>query len=309
MMHSELHASETRFPLSRFTGKERDQESGLDYFGARYYGSALGRFTSVDPDPDNMDVTNPQSFNRYAYVWNNPLANTDPDGADTCADGSYADACVTDTPPDPIQTVPFPQGPPQQPPTTNPGSVQPGPVVNPGGNTGNCVAGFTAAGAGVGAGVGGFVGGGIGAVGGAGAGAAGGTLVAPGVGTIGGGIAGGVAGEAAGSAGGALVGGGLGAGAGYLLGNIVCASGGARGGSGGGSGAGKGGGYRDKTRGANASDRQQIRNVARQAGIDPRRFGDFVEEEKEALGRQPSENFSYGELVQLANDYKAGGGK
>ncbi len=99
----------------KFTGKERDSESGLDYFGARYYGSSLGRFTSVDPDPANMDVTNPQTFNRYAYVWNNPLANTDPDGADTCADGSYADACVTDKGPPPIDTVPFGPGPTQQP--------------------------------------------------------------------------------------------------------------------------------------------------------------------------------------------------
>ena len=40
----------------RFTGKERDSESGLDYFGARYYGSALGRFTSVDPDPGDFDL-------------------------------------------------------------------------------------------------------------------------------------------------------------------------------------------------------------------------------------------------------------
>lgn len=35
----------------KFTGKERDSESGLDYFGAKYYGSALGRFTSPDPNP------------------------------------------------------------------------------------------------------------------------------------------------------------------------------------------------------------------------------------------------------------------
>ena len=67
----------------RFTGQEHDSESGLDDFGARYYGSALGRFTSVDPGPDRMDVTNQQSFNRYAYAWNNPLVNTDQTGADT----------------------------------------------------------------------------------------------------------------------------------------------------------------------------------------------------------------------------------
>lgn len=36
------------FRTSQFTGKKRDSESGLDYFGARYYGSALGGFTSPD---------------------------------------------------------------------------------------------------------------------------------------------------------------------------------------------------------------------------------------------------------------------
>ena len=66
-----------------FTGKERDQESGLDYFGARYYGSTMGRFSS--PDPSGLvfaDPTNPQSFNLYAYVQNNPLVNADPNGLD-----------------------------------------------------------------------------------------------------------------------------------------------------------------------------------------------------------------------------------
>lgn len=69
-----------------FTGKERDQESGNDYFGARYYGSSMGRFLS--PDPSQLyfaDPTNPQSFNLYAYVYNNPLINIDPTGTDACA--------------------------------------------------------------------------------------------------------------------------------------------------------------------------------------------------------------------------------
>jgi RHS repeat-associated protein len=66
-----------------FTGKERDAESGLDYFGARYYGSNMGRFMS--PDPSGLvfaDPTNPQSFNLYSYVLNNPLVNVDPNGLD-----------------------------------------------------------------------------------------------------------------------------------------------------------------------------------------------------------------------------------
>ena len=62
---------------AQFTGKERDAESGLDYFGARYYGSALGRFTSPDwsatPQPvPYAKLENPQSLNLYAYVLNNP---------------------------------------------------------------------------------------------------------------------------------------------------------------------------------------------------------------------------------------------
>ena len=64
----------------RFTGKERDAESGLDYFGARYYHSVAGRFLSVDPVLDSADPINPQSWNRYAYTFNNPLKYVDPDG-------------------------------------------------------------------------------------------------------------------------------------------------------------------------------------------------------------------------------------
>jgi RHS repeat-associated protein len=77
----------------QFTGKERDQESGLDYFGARYYGSALGRWTSPDDPLIDQDPTNPQSWNLYSYVLNNPLVNTDPTGMSCVAldDGSQAD--------------------------------------------------------------------------------------------------------------------------------------------------------------------------------------------------------------------------
>lgn len=71
-----------------FTGKERDAESGLDYFGARYYGSALGRMTSPDPRTGTMlHVINPQRWNMYAYGLNNPLSYVDPDGRDAIAVG------------------------------------------------------------------------------------------------------------------------------------------------------------------------------------------------------------------------------
>jgi RHS repeat-associated protein len=67
--------------VAQFTGKERDVESGLDYFGARYYGSALGRFTSADPKMFNSNfLVNPQKWNKYAYTINNPLRYFDPDG-------------------------------------------------------------------------------------------------------------------------------------------------------------------------------------------------------------------------------------
>ena len=64
----------------KFTGKERDAESGLDYFGARYYGSALGRFTSPDEVFADQHPADPQSWNLYGYVRNNPLKNVDPTG-------------------------------------------------------------------------------------------------------------------------------------------------------------------------------------------------------------------------------------
>ncbi|MFC5865339.1 RHS repeat-associated core domain-containing protein [Acidicapsa dinghuensis] len=67
------------FSRTLFTGKERDAESGNDYFGARYYGSAMGRFMSPD-NPKYADRTDPQTWNLYSYVNNNPLSKADPDG-------------------------------------------------------------------------------------------------------------------------------------------------------------------------------------------------------------------------------------
>lgn len=64
----------------RFTGYERDDESGLDFAQARYYNSMHGRFTSVDPLTASADVRNPQTFNRYVYVLNSPYKFTDPLG-------------------------------------------------------------------------------------------------------------------------------------------------------------------------------------------------------------------------------------
>jgi RHS repeat-associated protein len=99
----------------RFTGKERDQESGLDWFSSptdtgnsdyngtqlsasiftagRYYSSPSGRFTSPDIPLWDQDPMDPQSWNLYSYVRNNPLRNIDPTGM-SCVqtdDGGYVD--------------------------------------------------------------------------------------------------------------------------------------------------------------------------------------------------------------------------
>lgn len=65
---------------SRSTGKERDAETGLDYFGARYLSAAQGRFTSPDTPLLDQHPGDPQSWNLYSYVRNNPLRYTDPTG-------------------------------------------------------------------------------------------------------------------------------------------------------------------------------------------------------------------------------------
>ena len=78
----------------RFTGHERDYAAPpdapasayyLDYMHARYYSPTVGRFLSVDPAIDlRANLNNPQGWNRYAYVRNNPLRHTDPTGKYTC---------------------------------------------------------------------------------------------------------------------------------------------------------------------------------------------------------------------------------
>src|ERR1043165_144215 len=69
----------------KFTGKKRDLETGLDYFGARYYSNGLGRWISADwsstPVPvPYADFGNPQSLKLYGFVGGNPASKADPDG-------------------------------------------------------------------------------------------------------------------------------------------------------------------------------------------------------------------------------------
>ncbi len=77
----------------QFTGKERDAESSLDYFGARYYSARLGRFTGPDEPLVDQFASAPQSWNLYSYVRNNPLRFLDPTGRKCVKtdDGSVGD--------------------------------------------------------------------------------------------------------------------------------------------------------------------------------------------------------------------------
>ena len=70
-------------PALKFSGKERDSESNLDYFGARYYDHTLYRFLSVDPViPAGRALYNPQRWNLYGYCGDNPINYIDLGGGD-----------------------------------------------------------------------------------------------------------------------------------------------------------------------------------------------------------------------------------
>jgi RHS repeat-associated protein len=79
----------------KFTNEERDKETGLDYFGARYYASVQGRFTSVDPAMISARPINPQSWNRYSYVMNRPTNLIDPTGA--ISEGANRSGCSAES--------------------------------------------------------------------------------------------------------------------------------------------------------------------------------------------------------------------
>jgi RHS repeat-associated protein len=84
----------------KFSAQIRDGESNLDYFNARYYASVLGRFTSPDPANAGADPSDPQTWNGYAYVRNNPLALVDPSGMSSVVFDGAANT-ITVVPSDP----------------------------------------------------------------------------------------------------------------------------------------------------------------------------------------------------------------
>jgi RHS repeat-associated protein len=82
----------------KFTTYQRDDasgEAGLDYAMARYYASRSGRFMTPDPGHVGANVSDPQSWNAYTYVLNDPINLIDPRGLHHCPKGYEADTCIT----------------------------------------------------------------------------------------------------------------------------------------------------------------------------------------------------------------------
>jgi len=110
----------------KFTGHERDIETGLDFAHARFYSSNQGRFTSVDPLMASALTANPQTLNRYSYVTNSPLTLIDPTGMFSC------DGPANEKPQQPAATPGTPP-PPGGPVSPGPIKIDVGPVPLPAG--------------------------------------------------------------------------------------------------------------------------------------------------------------------------------
>jgi RHS repeat-associated protein len=94
----------------KFTLKERDNETGLDYFVNRYFSSGQGRFTSADPLLASAKADNPQTWNRYVYVMNNPIRLIDPSGLDSEEPQEAKKAAQDEPQPISTQTATLPAG-------------------------------------------------------------------------------------------------------------------------------------------------------------------------------------------------------
>ena len=94
----------------QFTGQQRDEESGLDYFWARNYSPVLGRFVSVDPEGAGARGLAPQLWGAYGYVRNNPLNLFDPDGRNCRPDADCVEVRAPAPTVDPFYVQPT-QGP------------------------------------------------------------------------------------------------------------------------------------------------------------------------------------------------------
>jgi RHS repeat-associated protein len=117
-----------------FTGQREMTGLGIYHYGARFYSPKLGRFLSADSMVPNM--ANPQAFNRYSYVYNNPLRYTDPSGHFICSnDRNSDDYCPGRTSiigsngssGSSTTTSPYPSTPPQLPPPCTRNCGDPGP--------------------------------------------------------------------------------------------------------------------------------------------------------------------------------------
>jgi len=288
----------------KFTGQLFDAETGLAYFNARYLRASMGSYISADGPLNDQGADDPQSWKLDSYVRNNPLAYSDPTGMD-CQDPSNSNPCFTAGVTEAIgylgwdwfvQNFPYYFNSAANnvlQPVLQTAAVLKQYISAP--RNQNCVNAYAASGSVIGAAAGAQIVAPIGAAGGA----AGGTFALP----IGGTIAGGAGGYITGGVAGGIAGGAVGTAAGAGVGWLMCT-----GNSGPSEGARKGSDYRAKTRGANSRDAKTIRDVARETGIDARSFGDYVEDMKPDLGHGPSDNLSYKQLLELAEDYKKAGG-
>jgi RHS repeat-associated protein len=278
----------------KFTGKERDTESGLDYFGARYYASSMGRFMSPDWSDENdpvpyADFSNPQSLNLYSYAYNNPLRSADADGHVTCDPDTWDDSTNTLTAGachydfgDFMNSV----GQIAQKATSALSNAAQTVSNFVSTNQTLCRIAATAGGAAGGALAGGEAGGAAGAL----IGGTGGTFVAPGVGTIGGGAGGAAIGATIGSVGGGIAGGI----AGYAASNALCSSGGGGGGGGGNDIPGR------PYTGKNAA-REAFKHLEKYHGISPEVASERLHEIKAAAGLGAADDVAIGRTGDVYN--------